>query len=49
MYNIRTRLGFGNVTSFQREITKTTPYWRYPVVSLIHLNRLILLPEISLH
>ena len=40
MYKIRTRLGFGNVTSFSK---KGETYWRYQVGSRIHLNRLILL------
>ncbi len=40
MYKIRTRLGFGNVTTV---LKKNETYWRYQVGSRIHLNRLILL------
>jgi hypothetical protein len=40
MYKIRTRLGFGNVTTVFK---KSKTYWRYQVGSRIHLNRLILL------
>lgn len=48
MYKIRTQLGFGNVTSFQREITKTAKitkitYWRYQVSSTVNINRFIYL------